>query len=243
MTLNTCTVSGNTNGAGGSAEGAGSGGNGGIYSLGALTIESCTVAGNSGGEGGFGYSFWNESYQGQGGSGGIINATNSSFATLRNSLIALNLPGAGGVFFVIYDPTNFIWTYGPTPDLSGTFTSHGYNLIGQIEGRSGFINGMNGDLVGTRAAPINPLLGPLQDNGGPTFTHALLPGSPAIDQGKSSRHGADQRGHRRPHDFSAIPNAPGGDGSDIGAFELDGSIRDASFMDDSEDSLAAWGHE
>jgi hypothetical protein len=66
----------------------------------------------------------------------------------------------------------------------------------------------------------------------------LLPGSPAIDQGKSAGRTADQRGHHRPHDFSAIPNASGGDGSDIGAFELGGSTRDASATVGSEDSLA-----
>jgi hypothetical protein len=242
LTLDTCTVSGNTNGAGGSAQGAGNGGNGGIYSLGSFTIRSCTVAGNSGGEGGFSYSFFNEYYQGPGGNGGIVNATNSSFATLRNSLVALNLPGAGGVFFVIYDGTNFVGTYGPTPNLAGAFTSDGYNLIGQADGSSGFANGVNGDLVGTGTAPLDPLLGPLQDNGGPTFTHALMPGSPAIDQGKSFGRSADQRGRHRPHDFTSIPNAPGGNGSDIGAFELNGSIGDASAMADREDTLAAGGH-
>ena len=41
----------------------------------------------------------------------------------------------------------------------------------------GFLTGA-GDQINT-----DPLLGPLQDNGGPTFTHALLPGSPAIDAG------------------------------------------------------------
>jgi hypothetical protein len=229
LTLDTSTVSGNTNGAGGSGDGGvGNGGDGGIYSSGALTIKSCTVVGNSGGEGGFAYSIWNESYQGQGGNGGIVNATNGSFATLRNSLVALNLPGAGGIIFVIYNQTNFVGTYGPTPDLAGAFTSLGCNLIGQADGSSGFITGMNGDLVGTRAAPLNPLLGPLQNNGGPSFTHALLPGSPAIDQGKSFGRSADQRGRHRPYDFASVPNAPGGDGTDIGAFELNHSVFDAS---------------
>ena len=65
------------------------------------------------------------------------------------------------------------------------------------------------------------MLGPLQDNGGPTFTHALLSGSPAIDQGKNlSGAASDQRGFSRLVDFPAIANATGGDGSDIGAFEF-----------------------
>ncbi len=246
LTLDTSTVSANTNGNGGTAFADGEGGNGGngsIYSGDSLAIASCTVTTNSGGEGGFGYSFFGDFSQGWGGDGGIVNVANGSSATLRNSLVALNLPALGGPVIVIYDPSNPFFTFGINSDLAGDFTSQGYNLIGRADRSQGLTNAINGDLVGTGTAPLNPLLGPLQDNGGPTFTHALLPGSPAIDQGKSSRHGADQRGHRRPHDFSAIPNAPGGDGSDIGAFELDGSIRDASFMDDSEDSLAAWGHE
>jgi hypothetical protein len=57
-------------------------------------------------------------------------------------------------------------------------------------------------------------------NGGPTPTHALLSGSPAIDQGNSFGVHTDQRGHHRPYNYTAIPNAPGGDGSDIGAFEM-----------------------
>jgi hypothetical protein len=53
-----------------------------------------------------------------------------------------------------------------------------YNLIG-TGGSGGLVNGVNGNLVGV----ANPLLGPLANNGGPTLTHALLPGSPAIDAG------------------------------------------------------------
>ena len=48
-----------------------------------------------------------------------------------------------------------------------------------------FVDGATGDQVGTTAAPIDAKLGPLADNGGPTATHALLPGSPAIDSGES----------------------------------------------------------
>jgi hypothetical protein len=58
---------------------------------------------------------------------------------------------------------------------SGTVTSYGYNVSSDDGG--GYLNGP-GDQINT-----DPLLGPLQDNGGPTFTHALLPGSPAINTG------------------------------------------------------------
>ena len=65
------------------------------------------------------------------------------------------------------------------------------------------------------------MLGPLQDNGGPTFTLALLPGSPAIDKGKNFNGSAtDQRGLPRTMDSPCIANASGGDGTDIGAFEV-----------------------
>lgn len=60
----------------------------------------------------------------------------------------------------------------------------------------------------------------LRDNGGPTPTHALLAGSIAIDRGNSFGAGVDQRGLPRPSDFPAISNKEGGDGSDVGAFEL-----------------------
>jgi hypothetical protein len=64
------------------------------------------------------------------------------------------------------------------PNISndiGTVTSHGYNL--SSDDGAGVLNGP-GDHINT-----NPLLGPLQNNGGPTFTHQLIPGSPAIDTG------------------------------------------------------------
>src|SRR5207244_1875713 len=57
----------------------------------------------------------------------------------------------------------------------GMVTSHGYNVCSDNGG--GFLNGP-GDQINT-----DPILGPLQDNGGPTFTHELLTGSPAIDAG------------------------------------------------------------
>lgn len=99
----------------------------------------------------------------------------------------------------------------------GSLVSLGYNLIS--DNGNGLFTGTN-DQINTDA-----MLGPLQDNGGPTFTHRLLPGSPAIDKGKrdaapSLALSTDQRGAPRPIDFPSIPNANGGDGSDIGAFEL-----------------------
>jgi hypothetical protein len=78
------------------------------------------------------------------------------------------------------------------PDVSGALNSQGYNLIGDGTGGSGYVDT---DQVGMAGMPIDPRLGPLQNNGGPTQTMALLPGSPALDAGDPTQLGvADQRG-------------------------------------------------
>jgi hypothetical protein len=74
-----------------------------------------------------------------------------------------------------------------SPDLAGNLGSLGYNLIGNSQGGSGFDPS---DLLN-----VDPQLGPLQDNGGPTQTMALLAGSPALNAGDPNQLGtADQRG-------------------------------------------------
>jgi len=94
----------------------------------------------------------------------------------------------------------------------GVIVSLGYNL--SSDGGGGFLSA-NGDQINT-----DPLLGPLQDNGGPTFTRAPLPGSPTMDRGKNlSGLTTDQRGLPRTVDDPATINASGGDGTDIGAVE------------------------
>ena len=97
-------------------------------------------------------------------------------------------------------------------DISGTVVaSSSYNLVGDGTGSVGLTNGVNNNQVGSGASPINPQLGPLADNGGPTFTHALLPASPAINTANNATCAAtDQRGIARP--FGAV--------CDIGAFEF-----------------------
>jgi len=100
-----------------------------------------------------------------------------------------------------------------TSDFPGT--SLGYNLFSDDGGR---LMPTTGDRVNT-----DPMLGPLQDNGGPTFTHALLCGSPAIDLGKNfSASATDQRGLPRSVEDPFVVNAARGDGTDIGAFEVQG---------------------
>jgi hypothetical protein len=108
-------------------------------------------------------------------------------------------------------------------DGTGVIVSNGFNLIGEntsvtTEFPEGQPNASN-DYVGTDAMPINPMIAALADNGGATQTHALLKGSAAIDKGNSFNLDADQRGYIRTIDLP-IPNAPTGDGTDIGAFEF-----------------------
>jgi hypothetical protein len=191
-------------------------GGGGIYNRGGtLTVSNSTLSGNSAGDEGGGIllssgtvTVSNSTLSGNSASfgGGIRNDNLGAIsAKLKNTIVAANDASVLG------------------PDARGAFTSQGHNLIGQSDcvGEScGFTNGQNGDLVGTAANPKDPMVGPLADNGGPTMTHALLEGSPAIDKGNSFGESTDQRGLPRPSNFVGIPDASGGDGSDIGAFEL-----------------------
>jgi hypothetical protein len=115
-----------------------------------------------------------------------------------------------------------------TPDCyhndTAEVTSGGHNLIGVADPGSpedcGFVNGVNGDLAGTLTSPLDPDLGSLAQNGGPTETQALLAGSPAIDAGNPADCEAapvndlDQRGDPR--------NATSRLTCDIGAYDTGG---------------------
>ena len=71
------------------------------------------------------------------------------------------------------------------------------------------------------AGHAHPHPRPAPPGTGFTWTHAPLPGSPAIDAGKNfSGSATDQRGAARTIDYSGVPNAPDGDGTDIGAVEV-----------------------
>ena len=196
---------------------------GGIFNSGTLTIVNSTVSGNTASEGAGIYN------------GGATTLTNSTFSgnavsetggacfnlgalQIANSTLSDNSAVflAGGVFNLgrlqigntilnTGDSGVNIYTNG-----DGTVTSLGYNLSSDDGG--GYLIGP-GDQTNT-----DPALGPLQDNGGPTFTHALLPGSPAIDGGDP--HFApppffDQRGLG----FDRVVNTR----LDIGSFEVQGS--------------------
>lgn len=211
LTLNSCTFYDNragTGGAGGgtsvggSAASGGTGGSGGgIYSTGSLALVACTFSGNCGGAGGNGgaaISVFSGGYGGQGGNGGvaggICNAGASGSATVRNSIIALNTVGAAGTGGFGISASGPAGSSGTLPDLFGGFTSLGHNLVGANNGSTGLNNGINGNIIGTTNSPINPRLGAVQDNGGPTWTMSLLTGSPAMDAGDDALSGTDQRG-------------------------------------------------
>ena len=104
---------------------------------------------------------------------------------------------------------------------NNSFVSGGYNLIGS---GGGTLNGIaNFNAIGDQTNVTDPLLGPLTDNGGPTQTHALLVGSPAIDAGDPSsvagQNGVpvfDQRGSG----FARVVSGT----IDIGAFEFPDTV-------------------
>ena len=209
---------------------------GGIYNDGMMTIEGCTISNDStsNGSGGGLFNFdsvtvTNSTFYGNTASdsgGGIENAW---IATISDCTITSNaasqledfgtvhggggLASAGGTFFNVTTIKNTIIARNdsPTnPDVAGEMISNGYNLIGDSTG--GTIVPMTGDQIGTSEAPIDPMLGALDSNGGPTQTCALVPGSPAINVGQPDAPATDQRGYDRV------------DAPDIGAFELGATI-------------------
>jgi hypothetical protein len=183
---------------------------GGILNNGTLTVSDSTLSGNS--SGGSGGGIWNNGT-------GPVTLTNVTLTANRcGSLVSVH---GGGLFVSSGAPVlhntliagNFRGATGTTADdVNGPLDASGdYNLIGDGTGMTGLSDGVNGDRVGTASAPIDPLLGPLQNNGGPTQTLALLPGSPAINAGGNTYATAtDQRG------FARIV----GGAIDIGAFEV-----------------------
>lgn len=153
----------------------GSNGGGAINSLGTLTLVNSTLSGNTSDSSGGGLlntgvaSLYNVTIvsntvsitSGGATGGGIYNGTNATL-TLRNSLIANNIDASTLQVF---------------NDCSGTVTSEGYNLIEDTTGCT--INGTTtGNITG-----VDPNVAALANNGGPTFTHALNTGSPAINAG------------------------------------------------------------
>lgn len=213
LTMTNSTISGNRAGTTG----------GGVDSVaGAVSLVNSTVSGNTAQVGG---GIRNA---------GVLTLTNDTFAnnrsyndpggalvnlgttTLHNTLIAGNFTGGNtspGDINGVVDPTS------------------SYNLIGDGDNVTGITNGILGNQIGTGAALIDAKLGPLASNGGPTQTHALLQGSPAIDAGNSTISGVkvptlDQRGGQR-----GQIGVDSGVTSDIGAYEATSSYLVTSTAD------------
>lgn len=157
--------------------------------------------------------------------GGMANQgiANQGVANLNNVTIAGNSAGrAGGLLaeapvniansivannIATNAPTSDCWTNGS----SAVINSQDYNLIG-VPNFCGIVGATTHDITG-----VDPALGPLADNGGPTKTRALGAGSAAIDKGNDATCAtSDQRGTARPQDGDGA----GGAQCDIGAFEL-----------------------
>ena len=177
-------------------------GGGGIRNIGQLTLDNSTVSGNTGKLGG---GILNDGYirisnttisgnHSEYGGGIAVNLSSWRPRTeLSNTIIAANTATREGA------------------DCNGTVTSLGHNLLGS--GDHCDLQAAASDLIGTRSRPVDPRLGPLRYNGGPTETQALLLGSPAIDSGGDDPvSSTDQRGLARPQ----------GRASDIGAYESGG---------------------
>jgi CSLREA domain-containing protein len=199
LTVTNSTFTGNTAQGGrgshkdvGQAGAGGNGSGGAMVNQGTLIVTNCTVSANAAihGLGGSGNP---SGANGTGQGGGISNPDPLSLPQVTNTLIAGNTGADGG------------------PDVFGPFTSKGFNLIGKTDGSTGFT--ATGDKSGTVASPLDPKLGSLANNSGPTDTMALLTGSPAIDAGNdTSAPATDQRG------FSRVGQ------SDIGAYEFGGAL-------------------
>jgi hypothetical protein len=246
LTLDRCTISGNTSAFGGA----------GIASLGPLSLLNCSIDHNSvtsGALDGGGILQVtapvsivsstisnNDAYDG----GGIYLLSDTATVTIINSTFsdntasdkgsAIGLLGSNlsldsctffqnnGAITLQNDSTspatilvkNSIFSRSGTYDFlvgsGSTVTSGGFNLTS--DSSDTYLNKTGDQHV------RDAMLGPLQDNGGLTPTHALLPGSLAIDHGNTALT-TDQRGLPRPVDD---PNTVGGNGnqSDAGAFEV-----------------------
>ena len=219
--LTACTLSGNS-----------AYGGGGIYNSGTLTINNSTLKDNSASSGG--------GISSLGGTIGLTNVTlvgnsafaggafynNTSMAVLTHCTLAQNqstgtnmLYAGGGAIQNDSAPLTLIACIlagntaatGTGPDLwmdSGTLTANNC-LIGNFID-STIVDGVNFNLAGTGSSPLDAMLAPLGDYGGPTETMPPRPGSPAIDKGGVTALTTDQRGYPRPVGLAA----------DIGAVEV-----------------------
>src|SRR5919199_1453251 len=175
------------------------------------TLTNATITNNTADADGNGY----------GDGGGLVASGNIYNVRLRNSIIAGNFDNSGNAGAAV----NY-------PDVVGSFTDDGNNLIGSGDGNCppgtpGACGVFYRSIVGTNANPVDPRLSPLADNGGLTQSHALLPDSPAINAGDSTLAPAiDQRGGQRAGGVNSSAN------TDIGAYQATSSYVVTNTLDD-----------
>ena len=166
---------------------------GGIYNDGTLTVTNSTSSGNHAPD------------------GGVIYNSGSGMLTVTNSTFSGNSVASGGGIIYNSGKLNIVNTIIANSASGGDCLKFGpvtgsHNLIEDAAHACGFNNGTNGNLIG-----VDPMLGPLANNGGSTWTRVLLAGSPAINAGDNAAcPPVDQRGIARPQ----------GGVCDIGAVEL-----------------------
>jgi len=146
--------------------------------------------------------------------GGVLSTPGRGRSWFSNSILAGNTLGGSEA---------------EGPDCWGPLESQGYNLI-----QNTLDCAIGGDSTGNIIG-LDPLLVPLQDNGGPTLTHAVLPGSPAVDAGNPSGC-TDHLGNPLATDQRGVPR-PQGPACDIGAYEFEGEVdTDSDGIPDAEDA-------
>lgn len=222
---------------------------GGIYNAGTLIVSACTVAGNAATELGGGIfigsgtaTIANSTISGNAAQygGGIYNNTNTltvvnstvsgnnastgsgicnaGTLTASNSTVSGNSGASGGIHSFGGSSetlTNTIVANNAGGDISGIIETASHNLIADANSSGGIQNGVNGNIVGA-----NPLLGTLQNNGGPTWTHALLPGSPAVNSGDNCVLIANGCGYTHPALPADQRGMPRRGNVDMGSFEF-----------------------
>ena len=191
-----------------------------------LTIENCTFFTNYSLAGG-GISNWgtvtitNSTFSdnyGENAGGGIDNWGNLTL--VNSSIVSNNIQGIyGSSVFGDAKLLNTIVAYNQGGDCYGDITDGGNDI--SSDDTCGF-DPANGSIPNT-----DPMLSPLQDNGGSTWTHALMPNSPAIDAGDDTQcPPTDQRGFRRPVDG----NGDGIPTCDIGSYEYGSTHAQQVFL-------------